>query len=357
MPLELYARSGNWWIKGRIDEIPSGRYYRQSLGAPATLPEREANKRLAAFEQKEIKRHLLGDEAVLTFSDAVLLYDASPADAGFLKHIMGELKSETPLRDITPGAIRALGAKLYPKASTDTWQRQVVAPLRAVINNAHDLGKCPPIRVRGYTKAERLEQDRVRGKDSRQPKTPGSWEWINAFRTKADPRLGALALFMFTTGARITQSILINDGDDLDLQNGRVFLPEAKGHEAQWIDVMPSVVADLANLRARDGRIFGYQHRWSVYKPWKKACTDAKVEYIPPHAAGRHGFGTELIVRQGVDPVTVAQAGRWSTPVVPLKTYAHGEDSTVKVHAAFGTKPVQPLSKDPVKVLKTKRKA
>lgn len=357
MPLELYDRDGKWWFKGRIDEIPSGRYYRQSLGASGSLSEKQALKRLAAFEQKEIKRHLLGDEAVLTFSDAVLLYEASPADAGFLKWVMTELKPETLVKDITPGVIRDLGKKLYPGQSTDTWQRQVVVPVRAVINNAHDLGKCPPIRVRGYSKAERLEQDRQRGKESRQAKTPGSWPWINAFRAVADPRLGALALFMFTTGARITQSVLINDSDDLDLQNGRLYLPEAKGHEAQWIDILPAIVADLANIRPRNKRLFGFQHRWSVYKPWRKACEKAGIEYIAPHAAGRHGFGTELIVRQGIDPVTVADAGRWSTPAVPLKTYAHGENSTVKVHAAFGTNPVQPLRENSVKPLKQKRKA
>lgn len=356
MPLELYTRAGRWWFKGHIDRIPAGRYYRQSLGAPATLPEAEARGILVEFEQKEIKRHLLGDEAVLTFAAAVTLYDASDADAGFLEKVIGEI-GETPVREVTPGVVRGLGPKLYPLASTDTWQRQVVAPVRAVINNAHDLGKCPPIRVRGYTKAERLAQDRLRGRKSREAKTPGSWEWINAFRQAADPRLGALALFMFTTGARITQSILIDDRGDLDLQNGRLFLPEAKGHEAQWIDILPAVVADLANIRPRGGRLFGYQHRWSVYKPWRKACADAGIEYIAPHAAGRHGFGTELIVRQGLDPVTVADAGRWSTPAVPLKTYAHGEDSTVKVHAAFGTKSVQPLRADRVRGLKPKRKA
>lgn len=356
MPLELYTRDGRWWFKGRIDQLDGGRYYRQSLGAPEAMPEREALKRLAAFEQKEIKRHLLGDEAVLTFADGVLLYPASAADAGFLETVVAEI-GDTPIVAITPGIVRDLGPKLYPSASTDTWQRQVVSPVRAVINNAHDLGKCAPIRVRGYTKAERLKQDRERGKASRQPKSPGSWEWINAFRKAAPPRLGALALFMFTTGARITQSILIDDGDDLDLQNARVFLPEAKGHEAQWIDLIPSVVADLANIRPRNRRLFGYQYRWSVYKPWRKACKDAGIEYIAPHAAGRHGFGTELIVRQHVDPVTAARAGRWSTPAVPLKTYAHPEGVTVKVRAAFGTNPVQPLSTTGVTGLKSKKKA
>ncbi|MFN3247737.1 tyrosine-type recombinase/integrase [Roseibium album] len=224
-----------------------------------------------------------------------------------------------------------------------------------MINNAHELVKCPPIKLKGFTKAERLEQDRIRGKESRKPKTPGSWEWIISFREKANPFLGALALFMFTSGARITQSILI-EPQDLDLPNGRIWMPPAKGHEGQWVDVIPAVVADLANLPARNGRVFGYQYRWSVYGAWKTACKNADIEYIPPHAAGRHGFGTEMIVRQGIDPVTAAEAGRWASPKILLDTYAHSEEGTARVHDAFRTGLVQATKGEALKPLKRKRK-
>lgn len=344
MALTVYKRNSKWWIKGRINRLPASKYYRQSLGAPSTMPESEAKAIAWEFEQDEIKRALLGEQEVLTFEKAVLLYNPPPADAKFLLKIISVIGKEL-IKDIKPARVRQIAKELYPMASADTWQRQVVTPIRAVINNAHDHGKCPPIRIRGFTKAERLKQDKLRGKESRQAKVPGSWEWIEAFREHASPRIGALALFMFTTGARLTQSIEINDTSDLDLQNGRVLLPEAKGHEAQWIDLIPEVVADLANLETRNGRLFGYQYRYGVYKPWKKAVEKAGIEMILPHAAGRHGFGTELIVRQGLDAVTVAKEGRWATPTVPLNTYAHPSDSTKRVHDAFRTKPVQTKSR------------
>src|SRR5690606_22182374 len=132
-------------------------------------------------------------------------------------------------------------------ASTDTWQRHVVTPVRSVINNAHDLGKCPPIRIKAFSKAERLRQDQIRGKQSRVEKVPGSWEWINAFREHANPYLKALALFMFETGCRITQAISLTTAD-LDLQNARVWMPEAKGTEAQWVTISMELVVELANL-------------------------------------------------------------------------------------------------------------
>ena len=355
MPLTLYPRAGHWWIRGRIDRIPAGRYYRQSLGAPVEVPETEARQILANFEAKEIKRHLIGEPANLTFGEAVLLYDAPPADAGYLALIVPVL-SETFVGTITPVQVKKLARDLYPHASTDTWQRQVLTPVRSVINNAHALGKGPPIRIAGFTKAERIKQDQSRGKRSRAQKTPGSWVWIDAFAAKAPARLAALARFMFTTGARIGQAVLINDTTDLDLQNGRVLLPAAKGHEAQWIDLIPEVVADLANLTPRSGRLFGYQHRWGVYKGWRKVCKNAGIDYIAPHAAGRHGFGTELIVRHGIDAVTVASEGRWANPKVPLETYAHAEDSTARVHAVFRTKRVQNDARSPTKPRKRKTK-
>lgn len=345
MPLELYDRRGIWWFKGRIDDLPASKYYRQSLGTPRGTGEKEAARRLALFEADEIKRHYAGVEKSLTFAEAVLKYPATPADAKFLKKILPEI-TDRSCASLTPSEIRALGPKLYPKASTATWQRQVVTPVRAVINNAADLKLCPPIRIRPYSKTETMRQDRQRGKDAGQRKTPGSWEWIDAFTAspKAKPRLTALAILMFTTGARISQCLEIDAARDLDLSAGRIRLPAAKGHAAEWVSLTPEAVAAIANMRIpRKGRLFGWKYRWSVYRPWRACCEAAKIEVIMPHAAGRHGFGTEWIVRQGGNPVEGAKAGRWSSPAVMLNTYAHaGEVEQARQQImARRTKPVQ----------------
>ena len=68
------------------------------------------------------------------------------------------------------------------------WVRHVVTPVRSVINNAHDLGHCAPIRIKGYSKEERVAQDLRRGRKSRVKKTPGSWEWLLKFRQHAPRR-------------------------------------------------------------------------------------------------------------------------------------------------------------------------
>lgn len=348
MPLTLYERAGRWWFKGRIDELPAGKYYRQSLGASGGLGEKEAARRLAAFEAAEIKRHYAGVEKSLTFSEAVLRYRGPAAEAKSIKLVV-PLIGDRACASLTPAEIRALGPQLFPNGSTAYWQRNVVTPVRAVINNAADLKLCPPIRIRPYSKLETMRQDRLRGKDSGVKKTPGSWEWLDAFAAspKATPRLTALALLMFTTGARIGQALEIDAARDLDLAAARIRIPAAKGHAAQWVTLVPEVVAALANMPVPPkGRLFGWKYRWGAYKPWRACCEAAKIEIIMPHAAGRHGFGTEYVVRQGIDPVTAARDGRWSSPAVLLATYAHAEDGEATRQAVMDrtrarTKPVR----------------
>jgi integrase len=174
-----------------------------------------------------------------------------------------------------------------------------------------------------------------------------------------------MAYFMFVTGARISQATALRP-DDFDLQNARVWMPEAKGMEAQWVDLPMDLVVELANLRPRRPRkgphgkvrvkgekMFGYAGKNGVYKSWKTACKRAKISEIMPHAAGRHGFATELLVRQKLDPRTVAKAGRWADMALMQKTYTHDEDTKDKVQAAFRTGLVQATEQAPDKQRKS----
>jgi len=334
MPLEIYQRGPTWWVRGRIEYKGTAisEYYRCSTGASTEAGARDW---IAQAEDRAIRRHLLGDEAnVLTFADAVILYPAKPAEARYLIPLTEELGA-IAVRKITPQQVRDLGPKLYPSCATDTWRRQVISPISAVINHAHDLGHCPPIRIKGYTAQERIDQDKARGKQSRTEKTAGSWEWLLAFQTKAGPYLSALAEFMFETGARISQAVALTPRD-LDLQRARVMMPASKGHPAQWVAISMPMVVRLANLPARKphdrkidtryaARVFGYHTRTGPIKAWKHACEEAGIPYLSPHSAGRHGFYTELRVRQGIDSHTAAKAGRWAGPALPDRVYGHSE--------------------------------
>lgn len=343
MPLEPYLRGNTWWARGRPAD--DGKYERKSLG---TTDEALAQAACREIERAARKRRLLGPDAPkpedeLTFLMAVSLYDPQPKEARYLKAIVRQIGKER-VKDITPQSIRVLAKRMKPLASTDTWQREVVTPIRAVINNAHELGKCAPIRVKAFGKDDRLKQDKFRGKPSRVPRTPGSWEWLDAFVAVADPRDAALAYFMFRHGARVGQSVEMKRKSDMDLSAARLQIPAAKGHEAMWVDIDPELVTLIANIprpyrKAARERVFGIgsSTAGTLRRRWKAACRRAGIDYLAPHAAGRHGYGTEMFVRQAgkVDPVSAAVEGRWSSPTVPLQTYAHAEDSAAKVRDAF----------------------
>jgi hypothetical protein len=360
MPLELYKRGKTYYFKGRIDELPSSKYYRQSTGKTAQTSALAA---LNYFRQEELRRFYAGEDVSFTFSQAVLEYRAKPEFAKALLPIVQEI-GHMELKRISPVFVRGLGRKLQPNNSTDTWQKRIVSPIRAVINNAHDMGLCPPIKITSYSESERLEQDGFRGKTSRDEIVPGSWPWIMDFKAAAPLHLGLLAQFMFETGARISQATTVTV-DGLDAANNQVWMPEAKGIKAQWVSLSAELVAELTKLEPRytnrasgkkikSDRLFGYLGRGSVYKTWKRVCRDANIEVILPHAAGRHGFGTELMIRQKLDPVTVAKAGRWSDPTMLLKTYAHPEESQKKAQEALRTGRVQAESESATNSLKGK---
>lgn len=347
MSLEVYQRGRTFWAKGRVDY--NGRaishYIRESTGSP---DRQGALDWVAEKEELERRRHLVGEESrPLTFADVVLLYEPTAAMATYLKPIVKEL-GDTLLRDITPKLIRDLGPKLYPDNCTDTWRRWVVTPARAVINHAHELkggAICPAIKIKGYSEAERVAQDRRRKKASRIERRPGDWAWLLRFREHAPARLAALALFMFVTGRRVGQSTELHP-DDLDLQHARVRIPGAKGHADTWIDIPMELVVELANLKPkvprgwnrndrRNKRVFGYASSCGPLKAWRRACKDAKIDYRPPHSAGRHGFGQEHVVRQGTDDKAAGKYGGWSDLALMRRTYTHAEDVSAKIHAAF----------------------
>ena len=362
MPLVPYRRGEVWWAKGRVEyngRAISG-YIRESTGASE---ESGARDWISEREDRERRRHLVGEEErPLTFNDALLLYTPTPAMAKHLIPIAAEL-GETRLDRITPGMIRALGPKLYPNNCTDSWRRWVITPARAVINHANDLGKCPPIRVKGYSETERVEQDKRRKRASRIEQIPGSWDWLLKFREHAPPRHAALALFMFTTGARIGQAVAMHPKQHLDLQNARVCIPGAKGHADRWITIPMELVVELANLRPktprgwnrddkRNLRVFGFASRCGPLRGWRRACRLAGIPYIPPHAAGRHGFGQEHVVRQGTDDKAAGQYGGWRDTGLMRRTYTHAEGSEDKILAGFRAGLVQAEERTGLKLLK-----
>jgi hypothetical protein len=220
------------------------------------------------------------------------------------------------------GMIRDLGPKLYPNNCTDSWRRWVVTPARAVINNAHDKGKCPPIKIKGYSEEERVAQDKKRKKASRIERRPGDWEWLlrsasklrsatARWRCSCSPPAPASA-----RRSRCTPSIS-------EASEGKVIIPGAKGHADREITIPPELVAELANLKARRRRADGSGTTSATFacsamrraagrsRHGGRRARKAGID-LSPHAAGRHGFGQEHVIRQGTTSKAAGKFGGWS---------------------------------------------
>ena len=349
MPLQIYKRGRYYYAYGKIEcnGRPFTRTYRDST---RSTTEAGARDWVARETELQIRRHLVGEEASKTFSDAIMLYNASRQSAKQLIPIVEEI-GDLPLGAISGALLKSLGPKLKPKASTDTWWREIVTPARAVINNAHELEGTPLIRVKTYDKFERIAQDKFRGKQSRVERTPSDREWIEAFCCAADPYNAALVRFMFETAARIDQAISVGP-EDLKPAEDKVRIKAQKGNAEIWITVSSEMMNEITDLKPkrppsrRTGRlmaprVFGYGTPTGYINRWKTICKRAGIQYLSAHRAGRHGFYTELVVRQGVDPVTAAKAGRWSDPNLPMRIYAHAETDEADIRARFRTNHVQ----------------
>ena len=363
--LKPYRRGSTWWAKGRIelDGLPITGYIRESTGASS---QGGAEAWIRERTDRERYCHVTGEpDRPLTFNGALLLYDPTPHMADALIPIAEEI-GEMLVRDITPGLIRGLGPRLYPNNCTDHWRRWVITPARAVINHAHDqLGgsRCPPIKIKGYSEEERVAQDKARKKASRLERRPGDWDWLLKFHEHAPQRCGALALFMFATGARVGQAIQMHPEKHLLLQQCKVIVPGAKGHDDREIEIPAELVAELANLKPKTPRgwdrtkkenlrVFGYASSCGPLKAWRAACIEAGIDYRSPHAAGRHGFGQEFNVRQPVDEKAAGKFGGWRDTALMRRTYTHAEDADGKILTAFRTGLVQAEVRTGLKLLK-----
>jgi hypothetical protein len=358
MPITIYKRGRFWWLTGND---ATGTRVHQSTG---TTVEDEAHQLRILREREGLDSKLLGPKVVFTFGAAVAAYlDAGKGDR-FMKPLLDHF-GNTRISDLTGVGVRAAAKTLYPSAVYTSWNRHVVTPIKAVINHSADAGNCHPVKIKGFSKRDR---------DIRVPTTPPrravDRAYINSFRKRSDdPRLSALLLFMFQTGARIGDALkLKDDSADIDLINRKVIFRDMKNGEDGEADLTIEMVYEIQQLRIwkrarlaawearipwdrkRSGerhsgrgtrkpnnRLFGFMARASVYKDIKRICAAAGIPYLGTHQPGRHSFATEMIVRNGIDVATTAAIGRWRSKQLLMNTYVHGRRGRDVVDRVFGT--------------------
>ena len=301
MPLKLYRRGKIWHYRGTV----AGQLLR---GSTKTASKETAQRIAASIEGRAWKGHL-DPQTDLTFADAAMLYRNAEKSDRFLRRIEDHWRN-TPVKDMTPGAIRSAAIALYPNAGPATRNRQAIVPTQAVINHAAAHEKCRHIRV-------------VRFETKRKAKEPATWEWVQAFMSATTkPNLAALCCFMYLTGARISQALAV-EWNDIDWKSGKVLIRATqKGDDDRRAHMPSELIAALANIHGdRSGAVFGFRSRGNCRTQWSGTIRRAGIKYLSYHAC-RHGFATGLL-DQGVSPITVAKRGGWKSAQHVFETYGH----------------------------------
>lgn len=264
-------------------------------------------------ENRQWKGHLDGPASVLTFSQAAIKYRLTGKPTRFLPLVENYWR-DTPVLEMTAGAIRQSALTLLPAASAATRNRHVIVPTQAIINHAASLELCGRISVPKFQVVKR-------------EKEPATWEWIEALMAHANPHLGALACFMFLTGARISEALAVT-WEDIDLNRRRALVRQTKIGGERLAHLPPPLLAAIANIPDREETVFKYTDPNTARRQWYKAIKRAGIKPLTFHAC-RHGFATAML-QAGVDPVTTAKRGGWKSPAHVFATYGHAmDDETV----------------------------
>lgn len=339
MPLEVTRRKGSpfWYVVGQLD---GARYNRSSR----STRKEDAEALRDRLQAEAWQRRIHGKPSDLTFTQAVGLYINDGGSPRFLTKLVKHFK-ETPVREISGIDVRAAAKKLYPGKGAGTWNRQVITPVRAVINRCAEAGKCSPIKVRQFRKDD---DDVVKPKIEYQAVAIDR-AWIDKFRAASrSPYLSALALFMFQAGWRIGEATALTP-DDIDLPNRQVFLGNSKNGDAILGYITVEMMVELANLPPRragengEEKLFGFASRHSVYGVWRRTCERAGIAVVMPHQAGRHSFATEMIERHGKSIAATAKAGHWKSHRLLSETYTHPEELRGTIDDVFGETAPAPI--------------
>ena len=330
MPLKLYRRGKIWHYRGSV----AGRRIR---GSCKTTEQDIAARQASEIEAREWKCRFDGPQAVLTFAQAAIMYRALGKPTRFLDRIEDYWK-DTLVKDITPTAIRTMAMTLYPNAKNATRNRQGIIPCQAIINAAAEGELCAYVRVKRFKTEKKI-------------KPPFTLEWVDAFCKVAGPHLGALALFMFATGARISEALSVQ-WDHVDLKARKALIPRSKISEQREVHLPPRLVAAIANLPQMKNRpVFFYRKRGDMHNLWDATVARAKIKRMTPHS-GRHGFAT-TVLRNGIDPKTGAWLGGWKSTKHFMETYAHAIQDTTLNEVVFDTPVTQQKSRQERKARKT----
>lgn len=322
MPLTIKRRHGspNWYLRGTVRGI--------SVDESTGTGDRKAAEEVRAVREAELlKRSVHGDSATRTFAEAALSYLETGGEGVHLAPIL-KLIGTKPLAAIGQAEIDTLAKKLKPNAAPSTINRHIHTPVAAVLHHAARKRWCEkPVIAR--------------------PKEPkGRIRWVSHEEAQrmiqaAAPHLRPLVVFLFSTGARISEALYL-DWRNVDLERAHVEFLDTKNGEARGVPLHPRAVAALSALPHRQGAVFRrslprmtasgkmtplgapYEDRdgggGQIKTAWRGMLKRAGIDDFSPHDC-RHTWAT-WHYRANRDLTALMELGGWKSASMVMR-YAH----------------------------------
>lgn len=329
MPLTVVRRktNGALTISGtlRLSDGSAFRIQRRAASDSLALARREA---------QAIQNRILGDDydgkrgKSWTFDQAIIKYCEAklrtPATKDRITRLRDALGPDLPIRDIDQDTITQLRAGLFAGAAEATILREAITPLRAVLRYAAKKKMCDLPDFETPEIAEGRTEFFL----------PAEAERLIA---AAAPHLRPLLVFLFGTGARMSEALYL-EWRDVDLVNGRVIFwaDRTKAKKRRNVELPPRVVAALADLpfglnggrqgavfRRSDGRPYAARSAGGgqIKKAWAGARRRAGLRpELTPHSC-RHTWATWQFELHK-NPLRLKVEGGWAS-LEQVERYAH----------------------------------
>lgn len=310
MPLKLFQRKpdGPWWLRGSIRGV---RIYESTR----TCDKGAAEQIRIKTEATALERSIHGDAVSRTFAEAALSYQKNGGDGFHLEKLIRHF-GRMPVGSIGDADLKSASSKLFAGKSPSTINRQLYTPTVAILNHAAKLKWCSkPVVER-----------------PKQPK--GRVRWVTPAEADkliecAAPHLKPLVIFLFSTGARLSEALYL-DWRDVDLSRAHVVFLDTKNGENRGVPLHPRAVAALANQPIKTGAVFRTQKKrpyevregggGQVKTAWAGMCRRAGVEDFSPHDC-RHTWATWHYAANR-DLLSLMQLGGWKS-LAMVERYAH----------------------------------
>jgi len=246
-----------------------------------------------------------------TFADAALAYLQGNGEKRFLLPLIKHF-GEWPISKIDQGAIDGAAVTLYPNATPATRNRQVYAPMSAVLRRygVNILLKRP----KGATTGRRTDWLRPEQ----------ALALLDAARAIHE-RFGALNTFLLYTGVRLSEALRL-EWKDVDLDRVVAHIGKTKNGEPLTVHLSQPIIDAISGLdRSRKRRlVFGLTRDGELYKWWSQAERQAGIE-LPARSAFHvlhHTYAVYMRRFGGLDTSGLIATGRWKSRDVASR-YEH----------------------------------